>query len=289
MGFTLDDLPTFHLFKAAFRNLLGGVIDLNVMRNYIKAVPGAATAPPVITADVAERSFRTIGECAQAMLLHAGLDRAFWDWAYLHAVYLCNRQWSSSVNAIPYTLMTGRKPDLTDHEMAALALQAPTARVSKAPRNYKEAISSNHPKDREQSMDREIDSITKMETFVWISVPELRRDSPSAIIIQTAWAFAEKHDKDGKLITRKARVVVRGDQLTAGENYDDTNTYAQALPLADYPPIPRAVAPAMSVAAVFADIDNFQSNLLACIHSESNMPVVIMRYATTMHIARKQS
>eukprot|EP00873_Tetraselmis_striata_P014782 jgi/Tetstr1/435046/TSEL_024016.t1 len=111
--------------------------------------------------------------------------------------------------------------------MAALALPAPTVRVSKAPRNYKEAISNNHPDDWKQSMDREIASITKMETFVWISIPELRRDNPSAIIIQTAWAFAEKQDKDGNLIKRKASVVVRGDQLTAGENYDDTaKTYA---------------------------------------------------------------
>eukprot|EP00873_Tetraselmis_striata_P010888 jgi/Tetstr1/431152/TSEL_020864.t1 len=361
-------------------------------------------------AGLAERSFRTIGECAQAMLLHAGLDRTFWDWAYLHAVYLCNPQWSSSVNAIPYTLMIGRKPDLAnlhvfgcvawvnipvtmraakgkmtpkswpgiyvghhedtagyriynpatrretvtrdvifdevtrpfsstpalsmpvfqlpddDHlmdepqpldqqegphapppmpppmppsaalasaqegppppqpegtylprhqevdatalptphssgsahisspyvdlsdyhpklvasaiaevvrpypaQMAALALPAPTVRVSKAPRNYKEAISSNHPDDWKQSMDREIASITKMETFVWISIPELRRDNPSAIIIQTAWAFAEKQDKDGNLTKRKARVVVRGDQLTAGENYDDTKTYAPVV------------------------------------------------------------
>eukprot|EP00873_Tetraselmis_striata_P045009 jgi/Tetstr1/465273/TSEL_009975.t1 len=75
-------------------------------------------------------------------------------------------------------------------------------------------------------MNREIASITKMETFVWISVPEVRRNNPSAIIRQTAWAFAEKHDKEGDLIKRKARVVVRGDQLTAGENYDDTSTYA---------------------------------------------------------------
>eukprot|EP00873_Tetraselmis_striata_P024435 jgi/Tetstr1/444699/TSEL_032547.t1 len=267
------------------------------------------------------------------MLLHAGLDRTFWYWAYLHAVYLCNRQWSSFVNAIPYTLMIGRKPDLTDlhvfgcvawvnipvtmraakgkmtpkswpgiyvgqHEdsagyriynpatkretvthdvvfdeegdatalpaphssgsahlpssyvdlgdyhpalvasaiaeavrpyptqMAALALPAPTVRVSKAPRNYEEAISNNHPDDCKQPMDREITYITKMETFVWISVPKLRHDNPPAIIIQTAWAFAEKHDKEGNLIKRKARVVVRGDQLTAGENYDDTKTSA---------------------------------------------------------------
>eukprot|EP00873_Tetraselmis_striata_P024856 jgi/Tetstr1/445120/TSEL_032918.t1 len=253
MGFTLDDLPTSHLSEAALRKLLGGVIDLNVMRNYIKAVSAAATAPPVINhaigipklglapeaicpvciqakshqqsvnrqpspraaapyvlvfiddwkgpcpsvtgaqhvfgvvdsytgmkvgitmrtkdeavravhqlhaavlgigyaiqriradrsavntgspfrqaradlnialqftasdshhqAGLAERSFRTIGECAQPMLFHAGLDRTFWDWEYFHAVYLSNRQRSSSVNAIPYTLMTGRKPDLTD-------------------------------------------------------------------------------------------------------------------------------------------------------------------------------
>eukprot|EP00873_Tetraselmis_striata_P026569 jgi/Tetstr1/446833/TSEL_034312.t1 len=107
-------------------------------------------------------------------------------------------------------------------QMAALALPAPTVRVSKAPRNYKQAISRNHPDDWKQSMDREIASITKMETFVWISIPDLRRDNPSAIIIHTAWAFAEKQDKDGNLIKRKARVVVRGDQLTAGENYDDT-------------------------------------------------------------------
>eukprot|EP00873_Tetraselmis_striata_P027884 jgi/Tetstr1/448148/TSEL_035441.t1 len=114
-------------------------------------------------------------------------------------------------------------------QMAALALPAPTVRASKAPRNYKEAISSNHPDDWKQSMDREIASITKMETFVLISVPELRRDNPAAIIIQMAWPFAEKHDKDGNLIKRKARVVVRGDQLTVGENYDDTNTYAPVV------------------------------------------------------------
>eukprot|EP00873_Tetraselmis_striata_P035688 jgi/Tetstr1/455952/TSEL_042733.t1 len=65
-----------------------------------------ATSPYVLVviddwkAGLAERSFRTIGECAQAMLLHVGLDCTFWDWAYLHALYLCNRQWSSSVNAI---------------------------------------------------------------------------------------------------------------------------------------------------------------------------------------------
>eukprot|EP00873_Tetraselmis_striata_P046150 jgi/Tetstr1/466414/TSEL_010942.t1 len=113
--------------------------------------------------------------------------------------------------------------------MAALALPASTLRVSKAPRNYKEAVSNNHPDDLKQSMGREIASITKLETSVWISVLELRRNNQSTIIIQTAWAFADTHDKDGNLIKSKARVVVRGDQLTAGENYDDTKTYAPVV------------------------------------------------------------
>eukprot|EP00873_Tetraselmis_striata_P038700 jgi/Tetstr1/458964/TSEL_004435.t1 len=49
MGFTLEDLPTSHLSEATLRKLLGGVIDLNVMRNYIKAVSSAAPSPAVIT------------------------------------------------------------------------------------------------------------------------------------------------------------------------------------------------------------------------------------------------
>eukprot|EP00873_Tetraselmis_striata_P003045 jgi/Tetstr1/423309/TSEL_014007.t1 len=166
MGFTLDELPTSHLSEAALRNLLGGVIDLNVMRNYIKAVvSGVATAPPVIVV------------CHISNGNSINSDGGHGD--YYPTLM------ASAIAAVvrPYSA-----------QMAALALQSPTVRVSKAPRNYSEAISSNHPM--------------------------------IAIIIQTAWAFAEKHDKDGNLVKRKARVVFRGDQLTAGENYDDTKTYA---------------------------------------------------------------
>eukprot|EP00873_Tetraselmis_striata_P020241 jgi/Tetstr1/440505/TSEL_028828.t1 len=55
--------------------------------------------------------------------------------------------------------------------------------------------------------------------------------------------------------------------------------------LADNPPVPRDVAPGVSVVTVFADIDDFQSKLVACFHSNSNLPGVIMRYATGLRIA----
>eukprot|EP00873_Tetraselmis_striata_P001354 jgi/Tetstr1/421618/TSEL_012559.t1 len=265
MGFTLEDLPTSHLSEAALRKLLGGVIDLNVVRNYIKAVSGAAPSPVVITvchtsygtfissdgeawvlmdsgasshvnahrtdiyymdipvaeqflAGLAERSFCTIGECAQAMLLHAGLDRTFWDWAYLHAVYLYNRQWSSSVNDIPCTLMTGRKPDLTDlHVFGCVAWVniSVTMRAAKGkmtPKSWPGIYDGRH----EDSAGYHIYNPATMREIVTRNV----------VFDETAWAFAEKHDKDGNFIKRKARVVVRGDQLTAGENYYDTKTYA---------------------------------------------------------------
>eukprot|EP00873_Tetraselmis_striata_P036800 jgi/Tetstr1/457064/TSEL_043726.t1 len=54
---------------------------------------------------------------------------------------------------------------------------------------------------------------------------------------------------------------------------------------ADNPPVSREVAPGVSVSNIFADIDDFQSKLVACFHSNSNLPGVIMRYATALRIA----
>eukprot|EP00873_Tetraselmis_striata_P000776 jgi/Tetstr1/421040/TSEL_012085.t1 len=52
---------------------------------------------------------------------------------------------------------------------------------------------------------------------------------------------------------------------------------------ADNSPVSREVAPGVSISTIFADIDNFQSKLVACYYS--NMHGVIMRYATALRIA----
>eukprot|EP00873_Tetraselmis_striata_P012095 jgi/Tetstr1/432359/TSEL_021756.t1 len=54
---------------------------------------------------------------------------------------------------------------------------------------------------------------------------------------------------------------------------------------ADNPPVSREVAPGVRVSTIFADIDDFQSKLVACFHSNSNLPIVVMRYATGLRIA----
>eukprot|EP00873_Tetraselmis_striata_P036341 jgi/Tetstr1/456605/TSEL_043308.t1 len=62
---------------------------------------------------------------------------------------------------------------------------------------------------------------------------------------------------------------------------DASMTYCSLL--ADTPPVPRKVAPGVSVSTVFADIDDFKSKLWACFHSNSNLPGVIMGYATGLY------
>eukprot|EP00873_Tetraselmis_striata_P035405 jgi/Tetstr1/455669/TSEL_042480.t1 len=101
--------------------------------------------------------------------------------------------------------------------LTALALLSPTVRVSTAPRIYHEDISSTRPDDWTKSMNHEINSITTMALFVWVNVPELRRDNESQVIQQTAWAFAAQHE-DGD-IKREAGVIVRGNLLTTGQTY----------------------------------------------------------------------
>eukprot|EP00873_Tetraselmis_striata_P045010 jgi/Tetstr1/465274/TSEL_009976.t1 len=124
MGFTSDDLPTFHLSEASPRTLLGGVVHVNVMRKYIKAVSGAATAPPII--NVCHTSHGIYNPATKRETVTCDV---IFDERTLVA---------SAIAEIvrPYSV-----------HMAALALPAPSIRVSKAPRDYQEAIPNNHPDD----------------------------------------------------------------------------------------------------------------------------------------------
>ena len=61
-----------------------------------------------------ERQWRTISEAVKAMLLDAGLDKRFWGHAFLTAVHVRNRVWSSGSQCIPMEAVTGIRPTL-DH------------------------------------------------------------------------------------------------------------------------------------------------------------------------------
>ena len=59
-----------------------------------------------------ERQWRTLTESVKAMLLEAGLDKRFWGYAFLTAVYVRNRVWSSGSQCIPMEAVTGTRPSL---------------------------------------------------------------------------------------------------------------------------------------------------------------------------------
>eukprot|EP00873_Tetraselmis_striata_P005498 jgi/Tetstr1/425762/TSEL_016181.t1 len=113
-------------------------------------------------------------------------------------------------------------PHHTEHTLRTIRRgtprHVPTVRVSTAPRNYQEDISSTRPDDWKKSVNHEINSIITMALFVWVNVPEFRRDNESAVILRTAWAFAAQHE-DGNIIKRETGVIVRGNLLTARETY----------------------------------------------------------------------
>eukprot|EP00873_Tetraselmis_striata_P044536 jgi/Tetstr1/464800/TSEL_009539.t1 len=104
----------------------------------------------------------------------------------------------------------------------ATALSAPHTRKEAQLTSHYVDLSDYHPTlvasaIAAVSMNHEINSITTMALFVWVNVPELRRDNESHVIQQTAWAFAAQHE-DGD-IKREAGVIVRGNLLTTGETY----------------------------------------------------------------------
>eukprot|EP00873_Tetraselmis_striata_P000012 jgi/Tetstr1/420276/TSEL_000144.t1 len=102
----------------------------------------------------------------------------------------------------------------------ATALSAPhTSKQAQLTSQYVD-LSDNHPTmvasaiSAVKSMNHEINSITTMALFVWVNVPELRRNNESAVFQQTAWAFAAQHE-NGNIIKREA--------------YNDAKTYAPVV------------------------------------------------------------
>ena len=49
----------------------------------------------------------------RSLLYSAGLGPKYWRSAFVHAVYIKNRLWHSSINTTPFELWTGKLPDLS--------------------------------------------------------------------------------------------------------------------------------------------------------------------------------
>eukprot|EP00873_Tetraselmis_striata_P014055 jgi/Tetstr1/434319/TSEL_023425.t1 len=82
-----------------------------------------------------------------------------------------------------------------------------------------------------------------------------------------------------ELAKAKTRVATR-DIINASRILGDRREVRQLIAF-----FSKLLAPGVSVSTIFADINDFQSKLVACFHSNSNLHGVIMRYATGLRIA----
>jgi len=60
-----------------------------------------------------EHPHHTIGDAIRTMLAGAGLEPCFWPYAFCHFLYLYNVTPHRSRNTSPYTICSGKLPDLT--------------------------------------------------------------------------------------------------------------------------------------------------------------------------------
>lgn len=77
---------------------------------------------------IAERVNRTIADASRSMLIQANLPTCLWPFAIKHVIYVRNRILHSATKQIPYTLVTGEKPNLKNVRVfgcAAFVLKKP--------------------------------------------------------------------------------------------------------------------------------------------------------------------
>jgi hypothetical protein len=87
---------------AAFRNLLD---EFNI------AVEIIALYAPCQHGRI-ERQWGTLVTIAQAMIRQAALHKSYWALAMAAAVHISNRVHNSGAGGVPFTLATGKRPDL---------------------------------------------------------------------------------------------------------------------------------------------------------------------------------
>ena len=62
----------------------------------------------------AERCWRTLFEMGRCLLIQANLAKHFWPYAISAAVYILNRCYSSNCQQMPYFMLTGKRPNLSN-------------------------------------------------------------------------------------------------------------------------------------------------------------------------------
>ncbi|CAL9015461.1 unnamed protein product, partial [Prunus brigantina] len=187
---------------------------------------------------VAERMNRTLLEKVRCMLSNAGLGKAFWAEAITYASHLINRlPAAANEGKTPMEVCTGVKGyrlwcpdekkivvsrDVTFDEAAMparftdIVAYALPVIEDDIPSAYKEAVRSSESVEWKKSMDEEMKSLHKNETWELVQLPNGKK------AIGCKWVYAKKTESLGKDNVRfKARLVAKGYAQKEGIDYNE--------------------------------------------------------------------
>ncbi|CAI7902998.1 unnamed protein product [Closterium sp. NIES-53] len=163
---------------------------------------------------VAERANRTIIEGGRTILVDSGLPLRFWPLAIRHATVIKNRVLThvGGQHWVPMEKWSGKKP-LVDmlHVFGCMGL----VHVPKEKRDKQEALAGD---DREAWLaSREDEFPSQMENETWI----LTNLPPEKKALDCTWVLRVKTDVEGRLESRKTRLVIKGFQQREGIDFQE--------------------------------------------------------------------
>ena len=87
------------------------------------------------------------------------------------------------------------------------------------PRGYREAMESENRDEWVKAFEKEKESQERMQTWELISFEEVPKGKR---IIDSSWVCKTKTGESGEILSRKARLVARGDRQQEGIDYHET-------------------------------------------------------------------
>ena len=108
----------------------------------------------------------------------------------------------------------GVPPDRLDPSIKAIKSNLKEEEV--VPRSHEQAMTSNHAKEWQAAEETELNTWREMHAY-----EPLNSKPQEAVAHNLMWVFALKRDAAGSVVARKARLVVRGDQMLSGTDYEE--------------------------------------------------------------------
>ena len=119
--------------------------------------------------------------------------------------------------------MTKDISGLAEEEFLETIFLAGKGSDDELPMTHKEAMESKEAHQWKQAMDKEMEVLRNMGTWMKTDLPDQRE------VIGCKWVYVKKKDENGNIIQYKARLVAQGFSQKPGTDYSDNGTFAPVM------------------------------------------------------------